>query len=826
MLRAVVLILMVALASAAHAERRVALLFSAEDYKLLRPLKNPANDARAIEIALKTLDFEVTVETDRNLKRMRRALEDFRDDAAGADVALIYYSGHGVEISGENRLLPVDADPASLETLKNTSLPLEEVRETVAEVGHIGLIVLDACRSDPFGGADGDGRGAVALTTEVAAAVKPGLGRIGRAENILFSFSAAPGQSASDGEGENSEFTAALAKFLPTEGLEIRSVLTLVQQEVYDVSRGRQLPYVESGLPRLFFAAENGKTLPERERLLLAMAGISPDLRGEVETIAADADMPLAPLYAALITVDGGSMQPGARRAKLREAAQSFVKVRADLRNLASSDPRVTQLRQEAEAQLALGAFDEARARLTRAAAIDGESRDDLKVHFIERTLSEATSHYLNGSAARAELRYALAIEDFGKAVALYGDVDQFDLPDEARYQQVLSLELIGTMQMTVGSLADAGAAFAAMEKAALRRAELSPGDLARQRDVVVARNKIAEIRLATGDIKGALDMYEASRTALSAIIEKEPSFDYLRDLSVSFNKSGDARRQSGDGPGALGDYGAGLKIAKFLVENQPDDAGFQRDLGVSHGKMGLALRLTGDLGASLEHYGEALLISETLAKSAPDDMELQRDLTVGLNAIGDLKRLKGDNAGALEPYGRSVSISEALVRRDPENTLWRRDLSVGLSKRGDAKAATGDLPGGLADYQSALALSQHLSERDPANAEWQRDLAVTLNRIGDMLMAQGDSPGAAQRYGAALVIADAQLAADAGNAQRSVDAAYSRYKLATAGIDPTANFARALAMLTDLKQQGRLPGANESWIAMIETAMTAGAKP
>ena len=156
--------------------------------------------------------------------------------------------------------MPVDADPASLETLKNTSLPLEEVRETVAEVGRIGLIVLDACRSDPFGGLAGDGRGAVALTAEVAAAVKPGLGRIGRADNILFSFSAAPGQSASDGEGENSEFTAALAKFLPTDGLEIRSVLTLVQQEVYDVSRGKQLPYVESGLPKLFFAAREAET--------------------------------------------------------------------------------------------------------------------------------------------------------------------------------------------------------------------------------------------------------------------------------------------------------------------------------------------------------------------------------------------------------------------------------------------------------------------------------------------------------------------------------------------------------------------------------------
>lgn len=710
--------------------------------------------------------------------------------------------------------------------LEETSLPLEEVRDTVAEVGRIGLVVLDACRNDPFGEATAEGRGAVALSSDVKAAVKPGLGRVGRADDILFSFSAAPGQSASDGSGDTSEFTAALAKFLPTKGLEIRSVMTLVQQEVYDVSRGRQLPYVESGLPKLFFGADTGAALPERERLLLAMADISPDLRGEVENIAADADMPLAPLYAALITSDGGSMQPGMRREKLREAAQSFVKVRTDLRNLASSDPRVTKLRNEAEAQLALGAFDEARARLTRAAAIDGESRDDLKAHFIERTLSEATSHYLNGSAARAELRYGLAIEDYRKAVALYAEVDNFELPDEARYQQVLSWELVGTMLQTVGKLTEAGEAFAAMEKAAVRRADLSPGNLDRQRDVVVARNKVAEVRLAIGDVAGAIQMYEAARKTLSAIIDQAPRFDYLRDLAVSFNKSGDARRISGDGDGALADYGAGLKIATFLVENIPGDAGLQRDLGVSHGKMGLALRLTGDLDASLDHYTKALDISDALARASPDDLELQRDLTVGLNAIGDLRRLKGDHSGAAEPYGRSVSISETLVRRDPGNTLWRRDLSVGLSKRGDARASTGDLPGALADYRSALALSQHLGELDPSNAEWQRDLAVTMNRIGDLLVAQGDVAGAAEQYRDALVIAQAQLEADPDNVQRRVDGAYSFYKVATVGIDAAANFARALDILKQLKTEGRLPGANESWIGMVETAMSAAPKP
>ena len=340
---------------------------------------------------------------------MRRALDDFAEDAEGADVALVFFAGHGIEIAGENRLLPVDADASSLQALKDSTLPLEEVRETVAKIAKVGLIVLDACRNDPFAGLDGgEGRGVVALTE--AKEIKPGLGRMGRAENILFAFSAAPGQTAADGADGHSPFSAALKKYLGTDGLEIRSVLTLVQQEVYDKSLGKQLPYVESGLPKLFFAAQDSQEIPERERLLLAMADVTADLRAEVEQIAGDADMPLAPLFGALISSDAASLDGAARSARLREAADAFVKVRSEMRSLASDDPEVTKLRGEAEEQLALGAFETARAKLAEAAGIDGKSRKSLKENFVKRTLSEAATHYI--SAQRCPKRARLSAGD------------------------------------------------------------------------------------------------------------------------------------------------------------------------------------------------------------------------------------------------------------------------------------------------------------------------------------------------------------------------------------------------------------------------------
>ena len=171
-----VVFLFLGLASAALAERRVALVLGVEDYKLIRKLDNPVNDARAVEDLLKGLGFEVWLETDRDLKRTRRALDDFRTDAKGADVALVFFAGHGVAIAGVNYLLPTDADAASSETLKATGLPLSEVQAVLAEVAPVGIFLLDACRNDPFTlGATGsdDGRGAVALKGDTADMPKP-----------------------------------------------------------------------------------------------------------------------------------------------------------------------------------------------------------------------------------------------------------------------------------------------------------------------------------------------------------------------------------------------------------------------------------------------------------------------------------------------------------------------------------------------------------------------------------------------------------------------------------------------------------------------------
>ncbi len=770
-------IILVVSTGLAMAESRVALVFGAGRYETIRPLENAVNDARAIEEALDALGFEVFIETNRNLRRMRRALSDFAEDAASADVAFVFFAGHGVEINGQNMLLPTDASTASLDSLKASSLPLEELRETVAKVAKIGLIVLDACRDDPFGAiSDPGGRGATALA--LPQTVKPGLGRMGRAENTLFAFSAAPGETASDGEGGNSPFTTALTKYLGTEGLEIRSVLTLVQQEVYDRSRGSQLPYVESGLPRLFFASQTADELPERERLLLAMADVSPQMRLDVERIAADAQMPLAPLYGALIGSDLASLNREERGNKLREAAAAFTKVRDELRSLRSGDERVTALRQQAEEQLSLGAFDAARARLTEAANIDATSRETLRANFIERTLSEAATHYLNGGAAAAELRHTLAIADYEKAAVLYSEVEEEDIPADDRHQQILTLEALGNVNITIGNIGKAASALNRRLRVSADRAVSDPANAGWQRDLSVSHNQVGNVQVAQGDLAAALSSYQASLAIAERLAASDPAnVGWQRDLSVSQSKVGNVQVAQGDLAAALSSYQADLAIAERLAASDLANVGWQRDLSVSYEKVGDVQVAQGDLAGAMSSYQASLAIRERLATSDPANAGWQRDLSVSYERVGSVQVAQGDLAGAMSSYQASLAIRERLATSDPANAGWQRDLSVSYERVGSVQAAQGDLAVAMSSYQASLAIRERLATSDPANAGWQRDLSVSHNKVGNVQIEQSDLAGALTSYQTSLAIRERLATSDPANAgwQRDLSVSYEK---------------------------------------------------
>jgi uncharacterized caspase-like protein len=206
-------------------EKRVALVIGIGDYASARKLPNPVSDARAVETALKALGFKVVVETDRNNRRLSAALDEFVEDNKGADLALVFFAGHGVQAGGRNFLLPTDAKIDSAAALEASSLSLERVFTRAAEIAPKRIILLDACRNDPFGkpGAAG-GRGGGAIVEKGSdnapkakaspGVIQFGLGRIGRADGTVYGFATAPGTTASDGDGANSPFSGALAAHL------------------------------------------------------------------------------------------------------------------------------------------------------------------------------------------------------------------------------------------------------------------------------------------------------------------------------------------------------------------------------------------------------------------------------------------------------------------------------------------------------------------------------------------------------------------------------------------------------------------------------------
>lgn len=824
-----VLIFWLGVANASLAERRVALLIAAEDYDQLRPLSNPANDARALEEVLKGLDFDVFTETNRDLKRTRRALDDFKEDAKGADVALLFFAGHGVAIDGVNYLLPTDADAASSDQLKATSLPLSEAQEAVRSVAPVAIVLLDACRNDPFSGGVSEGRGATALEDDppTRSLPSPGMGRIGRADGILFAFSAAPGETASDGDGQNSPFTAALVRHFATPGVELRTALTLVQQDVYDRSRGKQLPYIESGLPELVFISGQG-VLPERDQLLIAMADLTPDIRAEVETLAAERNLPLAPLYAALLSADLERQTPEERAGMLMEAAQSYENFQTELQRFQSDDPRVADLRSQAEEQLTLGAFDAARALLTDAAEIDATARTSIKATYLSRTLSEAATHLLNANAARTDLRYDLAISDLRKATALYAEVADQGIDREAQFSYVTALTSLGELQLVAGNTEAAYQAYSTRAAFAQNRVEANttdvewvreliwsmndlgsvlqqqgylkeaetaystalefsqwqadqrPDDTDLMRDRQVAVNRVGSIRLARSDHAGSLEAHTEALAIAEALLATDPqNVTYRMDISFTQERIGDARLAMGDKAGAKVAFETALQVGEALVAEYPGDQTIRRNLSVSYERIGDMLVSDSDYPAALDTFGKALAIREELAALDPDNKPRQRDLAINFDRIGDVQRFLGDMDSALLAHQAAMTIREKLAALDPTNMVWQQDLLVSLDRMGDIHFGENDFVAALEAQERARAISEAMVALNPEDLSRQADLGTALKKIGDIRAAMGDPAGAREALQAALDLRQSLAAAAPSVPVYVRDAAYSMTALA-----------------------------------------------
>jgi hypothetical protein len=228
----------------AKADKRVAFVVGNGAYKNVAQLPNPPIDAKAMAATLRNVGFDVVEGTNLTRDTMTERLLEFGKKAQGADVALFFYAGHGIAISGTNYLLPVDADIKSEMDVKlGAAINIDLTLDQTMSDAKVKLVFLDACRDNPFAAKIKSN----AATRSVS--VGSGLAEMKSGEGTLIAFATGPGQTALDGqEGTNSPFTRALIAHITTPGVEIQQAMTEVRAQVNEETNKGQLPWGHTNL--------------------------------------------------------------------------------------------------------------------------------------------------------------------------------------------------------------------------------------------------------------------------------------------------------------------------------------------------------------------------------------------------------------------------------------------------------------------------------------------------------------------------------------------------------------------------------------------------
>jgi uncharacterized caspase-like protein len=758
---------------AAPPPKRVALVIGIGDYAALPSLDHPVPDALAISTELKKLGFETTFKSDLSKAEFLAALDAFAQRSRGADLVVIYFAGHGIQIAGRSYLMPTDAANDGPGDLERTSVPMEDLFLRAAAIAPTGakIILLDACR-DLVGK---EAKAMAALLGDPSRPVVPGLGRIGRVNGTIYGFATGPGETASDGTGDHSPFASALIAHLGTKGLAFSSVMKIVQQEVYDLSAGAQIPYIEDALPNalLTLADSAAEPLPERDRLLLAMAGIDADVRRQIERVSRDEGVPLAPLYGALLGEPAGWGDAQRRQSLLKAAAEAYLDLRKQIRTLSSSDPEVARLLKQADGQVALGAFDAARAAVKAAIAIDHESGADLEARLRERNLSEAASQAVLAGIDSAQLRYLDAAAELaiaahlaerwderplallytqGRATALYKQGVEFGdnaaLAEAVRtYQRALSLtsretradewagveNALGVALESLGERAGNGAAIedaiaAFRETLTVRTRDRVPLDWA------MTENDLGTALLALGARASDTVKLEEAITAFRAALTERTRERVPQDWAATENNLGNAleivgrrAKDTGKLEEAVAAYSEALK--ELTRERSPLTwATTENNLGNALLDLGGRSTDTSKLEEAVAAYRAALL-ERTHARVPLEWAATENNLAMALETLAVRTKDQGKLEEAVAAYRQA--LTELTRGRAPLDwATAENNLGTALEDLGDRAGDTGLLQQAAEAFREAL----KVRTRERVPLEW----AATNNNLGVVLTTLG----------------------------------------------------------------------------------------
>jgi uncharacterized caspase-like protein len=761
---AVLLVALVLIAFPAIAQERalkgVALVIGQSRYENLPGLANPANDARAVDRLLSDLGFDVDTVVDGDRRRLERALSRFAEDAAEADVALVYYAGHGVEAGGQNFLVPVDARlPAAgnaADDLVAVGAMLDELKRTTPLV----IALLDACRDNPYpaGTLVAEADGSKLPIAPAGLGAPRGAAPLGNTGDdtvgTVIGFAAEPGKAALDGTpGGNSPYSAALLKHLAAGGYAFGDVMTLVAEEVYLETGGRQLPWTNAGLRRLLYFGLDAEQAQGDEQairsgrrsLLLTIAATPVERRRLVEQVAAESAVPLDALYGMLevLGVDAGGGDIGQQ---LAEGAGRLKAILAARDTQARTDPEIVRLagladRAEDEGAIALALDFRARAS-ARADEIDG-ALDEAQANL------DARRHEL-ASTYRSHAETAILNFDFRTAAARYGDAfEQVAAIDKplAYVLKVLQGEALHDLGAYRGENGAFGDSIAAYEKAfAIGRA--SP-DLRRDAsllgNIAIVKTQLAQ-RSANGRESARL-LGEAGRTyeQVIAMLKKGGAPE---DLAHAYLNLGGLLEVRADTPsGSQRDLQTALKAyeaaASVLTRRDyPEQwAGLQMNIGGVHARLADRGGGVEDLQRSVDAIEAALEV--WTRETYPLNWALaQGNLATTLRALGTAQRSPDLLRRAIAAHESALEVT----RRDRQPVSWAGDMN----NLGSAYLELAEIEGDEALF--ARAVETYRAARGVLTADVDATLhAATLYNEGRALLMLGRRTGSVERLNEAL---------------------------------------------------------------------------
>ncbi len=655
----------------------VALVIGQSAYDNITALPNPANDARAMVKLLTDLGFDARGVTDRDAARLRRDIERFVEDAEEADVALLYYSGHGIEAAGENWLVPVDAGPDELRSADESFVALSSIVDELKKVVPVTIVLLDACRTNPFppgatlrrtptGSSEPVSAGGLGAVRGVGAfkAQAPATDNLG----MVVGFAAEPGQPALDGEpGANSPYAAALIRHLAAmKGLEFGQVMRMVTEEVYLATKARQRPWINESLRRLLYfgiAPEEPEGIEatitgERRQLLLTMADLPDVDRIQVEQVALREGVKLDSLYGVLRALgeEASPKNPEDLGRLLDQQAGRLKTMLAERAALRTDDPELVALASAADRAIGEGALVAARGFLDDAVAKVEESSsavDALEQQVKDKRLADAAIYARRADASALAFDFRAAATDYAKAFEL---VEKWDerLAWNYKNREAEALRSHGAATGDRTSLDGALTAYQAV-------LDMLPNGQ-KGRDWAITRNNMAVV--------------------LNTIGEREESSDTLRRALDTFREAMDIFAAEGDDANwaaaqnnignillALGGRSGNAALTREAVaayraalEKRPRDK-LPRDWASSQNNLGIALfqlsQPTGDvagLAEAEEAYRAALGVYSR--DTVPVDWALvQNNLGNSLNALALARNDPGIARQAADAFSAALTV-------------------------------------------------------------------------------------------------------------------------------------------------------------------------